>query len=1032
MINLLNHSYFSLLMSSMSVDDIINHALKNKQTAVCLTDFNNMYGAMEFYNKAIAHKLKPIIGLHIKYNDSDLFLIAKNNDGYKNLMKISSLTMIKSVSETDLTLLQSNIKSTNTLCDLANKFDLNDYIDNLYVIGNDASKIVLKTDKTNIFSLDQTKINPIAAKPSFYLDKKDSLIVASLNAIATGNLLEDIDQTKFKDFAVLTNDDIIKNYSKLAIKNLEHIINTCYWSLDLNKNHYFLDYAKLNGYKSSAALLKTLCKQGINKYLGYTDTIPKKYADRLLYELDVIDKMGFNNYFLVVQDYVNYAKNNGIIVGPGRGSAAGSLVSYLLGITQVDPIKNNLIFERFLNPDRSTMPDIDVDFMDNRRNEVVQYLYDKYGENHVAHIIIFQRIKAKMAIRDVGRILGIANKIIDNISKLITDEGFDEVKASSALKKEMQNFPQLFAIASKIINFPRQYGLHAAGVVLSNLKLTDVIPIQLSSDGIMCTQFSMEYLEPLGLIKMDILGLINLTTIDEIIKLIYKNHSKLIKLNDIKLNDPKVFDYIAKGNTAGIFQLESFGMTGLVTKLQPRSIEDISICSALYRPGPQKNINTYLKNRNNPSEIKYLNDDLKPILESTSGIIIYQEQVIQMVQKVAGFSLAQADIFRRAISKKKAETMAKLKQEFVLGAIKNKYDENTAKKIFDTLFEFANYGFNHSHSIAYSYVSYWLAYFAYYYPLEFYSVILANSSLGLHDLNFYIKQALKAKVKILLPDINKSMIDFSIYKNAIIFGFNIVKGCGVVASKKIIELRNSLPNKQFQNTFDTIKKIAHTKTVSFNLLKDMFAAGIFDELIQKENKTRFWFLNNLKTIYDNCDNFNAKGECITKIKFIDKQPTKEDLRQLNELQEKLLGINLSIDSSNKKDINNKQIDVDQIIEDIKNNVHFDKSLNDVINAKSAKDKSEIYRSIVKITSIRKITTKTNKPMAFINFKDNTSFANGTIFPGEYMKVADFLVANEYYIITYSPNFYNGNLSFEIKGMRHIDKDKYIIDKTDEN
>jgi DNA polymerase-3 subunit alpha len=427
-------------------------------------------------------------------------------------------------------------------------------------------------------------------------------------------------------------------------------------------------------------------------------------------ELQIIDQMHFNDYFLVVQDYVAFAKRNGILVGPGRGSVAGSLVAYVLGITEIDPIQHDLIFERFLNPSRQTMPDIDIDFMDNRRNEIIEYLFERYGTQHVAHIITFQRMKAKMAVRDVGRILGIELPIINNISKLISMQYDLDLVGAIDKNKQLASFAAkyetLFDIAKKILNFPRQIGLHAAGVVITDTRIDDILPVQSATDGINCTQFSMEYLEPIGLIKMDILGLVNLTTINETIKLIKKQQSKNIDLSQINLNDARVFNELTSGHTIGIFQLESPGMQNLIMKIKPKSIEDISITSALFRPGPQKNIPTYLKNKTNPNSIQYLNDDFKEVLSSTYNIIIYQEQVIEIVQRVAGFSLADADLFRRAISKKNADKLSQLKEQFIHGGKKNKYSETELNKIFDFIYEFANYGFNHSHSLAYSYISY--------------------------------------------------------------------------------------------------------------------------------------------------------------------------------------------------------------------------------------------------------------------------------------------------------------------------------------
>jgi DNA polymerase-3 subunit alpha len=420
--------------------------------------------------------------------------------------------------------------------------------------------------------------------------------------------------------------------------------------------------------------------------------------------------MNFSDYFLVVQDYVTFAKDHNILVGPGRGSVAGSLTAYVLGITNVDPIANNLIFERFLNSQRINMPDIDIDFMDTRRNEIIEYLFNHYHKNHVAHIITFQRMKAKMAIRDVGRILSLDLSIVNKIAKSFTVE-YDlnipqAIKDNSVIANYAKQYPTLFDLANKFVNYPRQIGIHAAGVIITDESLEEIIPIQNSTDGIYSTQYSMEYLEPLGLIKMDILGLVNLTIIAQTLELIKQNHNTNINLENISLNDQKVFKQLSKGDTVGIFQLESPGMTNLITKIKPSSIEDISITSALFRPGPQKNIATYIANKANLDSIKYLNKDFEQVLNSTYNIIIYQEQVIEIVQRVANYSLAEADSFRRAISKKNATKLNELGKEFIQAAIRNKYSKTEAQEIYDYIFEFANYGFNHSHSLAYSYISY--------------------------------------------------------------------------------------------------------------------------------------------------------------------------------------------------------------------------------------------------------------------------------------------------------------------------------------
>jgi DNA polymerase-3 subunit alpha len=682
-INLLTHSHYSLLNSSISIDDIVAFALKNKQKYVSLIDINTMYGTMEFYNKAIANKLVPIIGLQITYNNQKAVLVAKNYDGYKQLVLISSFVM------------------TNET------FEINSFLNNVYVLVDDIDSAIFINNRNSVFSLNQTKRRPIATRECFFENKGDLQSFKAVLAIRDEKQLVEFDNVNDFDNNYMLNEKEVNNfYSKESLNNLEELLSNC--SLDMPA-HNKINFVRYDEKIQSNILLQTKCKEGLKHRLNSTQA-PHIYIERLKKELDIIDQMHFNDYFLVVQDYVNFAKQNGILVGPGRGSAAGSLVAYTLGITEIDPIKYDLIFERFLNPERATMPDIDIDFMDNRRNEVVEYMFERYGHKRVAHIITFQRMKAKMAIRDIGRILDIDLPIINNISKSIPMEYeldiTGAIENSKVVASYAKKYPQLFTLATKLVNAPRQIGLHAAGVVVTNNEMDEIIPIQTSSDGLNVTQYSMEYLENLGLIKMDILGLVNLSTINECIKLIKVNHSINIDLSKIPLNDKKTFNQLSKGDTTGIFQLESPGMRNLIVKIKPTSIEDISITSALFRPGPQKNIPTYLQNKAHPHSINYLNNDFKEVLSSTHNIIIYQEQIIQLVQKVANFSLADADLFRRAISKKNAEKLASLQKQFIDGGIKNNYSKEELTKIFDYIFEFANYGFNHSHSLAYAYVSY--------------------------------------------------------------------------------------------------------------------------------------------------------------------------------------------------------------------------------------------------------------------------------------------------------------------------------------
>ena len=939
-------------MSSIKIDDIINFAKANNQTHVCLTD-TNLYGAIEFYNKAKANNLKPIIGLNIKYNNQDVYLIAKNNNGYKNLIKISSHSL-------------SN-----------EQFDLNVYSSDLFIFSENID--ALNLNKTS----DLVSFSTVAVNPVFFEKKEDVIYFKSLLAIANSKQLSEYaNDHSYDEYYMLTPSQAQNKYSDSLLNKLDEIINQCEWSIEFNTQRHMIKFPTKQNTK---VLLQTLCVDGLNSKLKNRKIDVNKYIERLKYELNVVDQMGFNDYFLVVQDYVSEAKNRGILVGPGRGSAAGSLIAYSLGITEIDPIEHDLIFERFLNPERSTMPDIDVDFMDDRRNEVIEYLFQKYGKEHVAHIVIFQRIKAKMAIRDVGRILGMEKSVLDNISKLLLDEPLVEQITNKKISEYVNLYKELFDIAQKIDTFPRQVGIHAAGVVLSDDILSNIIPVQLGPNGCYLTQYSMEYLEPLGLIKMDILGLVNLSTINKALKLIKTTKNIDLNLRKIPMDDSKVFNYIAMGNTAGIFQLESSGMTQLVKKIKPTNIEDISICSALYRPGPQKNIPTYLHNKSQPDEIKYLNDKIKNILSSTYNIIIYQEQVIQMVQQVANFSLAEADLFRRAISKKKIDSLSKLEKKFIEGGIKNGYDYKEVKQIFDYIFEFANYGFNHSHSLAYSYISYWLAYIAYYYPLEFFTTLLISNDGSSEKTAEYVAIARQNGISISPIDINQSVETYSINDGSIILGFNCIKGIGVSISDKIISLRNSLPNKKFDGLVPTIL-LFKTNGIGLKTILLLITSGAFDNFDNENNldnlSNRWWLLKHIEKTFNICDEFSIE-ETKQEISWsIEDKPTNDDIKLMLKNEFALTNI----------------LFVDDPILKIKKNLNYTEHKLYCLNEINSLE-SNFYHVLVQLTDVRCIVDRNKKQMAFITFNDETKTCKAVVFAGVYEKISDILEKNKYLILT---------------------------------
>ncbi len=971
-INLNVHSHYSLQNSTLSIDDIIKYANDHNQQYVCLTDEDNLYGAIEFYNKAIKANLKPIIGLEINYQNNRLVLIAKNHQGFQNLIKISTHIMKQEA------------------------FVIHNLLNNVFVIKK-SGDIILQKD---FFIIEPNKSNSIAMPSVRYEKQADYKYYKALQAIKNDQKLsiENLNELDEADESFLSDKEISKKYSEDDIRNLNSIIDACDWKMPPFKND-ILHFPTPN-HLASRPYLESLCKAGVKyRFANQIDIYDKdsnslnvEYTERLKFELNTINNMGYNDYFLIVHEFIDYGKKQGIMFGPGRGSAAGSLVAYLLGITDIDPIRYNLFFERFLNPERTSLPDIDTDIIDTRREEIINHLFEKYGNDHVAHIITFQRMKAKMALRDVARILDIKLPIVDRIAKSIKSE-FDKdimaaIKQSKTLQADYQSYPELFDIAQKLINSPRQVGTHAAGIVLGQEDLINVVPLQNGLNGWSMTQFSMEYLEPLGLIKMDLLGLRNLSTIDNVIKMVKKTRNEMIDIYNIDLEEKAIFNNLSAGQTAGIFQLESPGMKNLIMRMKPKNIEDISITSALFRPGPQQNIPTFLARRNGIEKISYVHPGLEPILQSTNGIIVYQEQVIQIVQTVANFSLAKADIFRRAISKKNETMMASLKDEFIEGAIKNNYDSEIAKEIYKYIYEFANYGFNHSHSIAYSYISYWMAYLKSHFPIEFITTLLSTDN-SRAKLLMYMSEAKKFNVAIIGPSINDSFGGFSIKSSKIVFGFSAIKGIGNEAIKKILLIRSNVQDKKFKNFLEAIAYL-YRGGVTKAYLEKLIKVGCFDCFDVK----RDFLIHNLEEIISKGGIMDITGSPIFDIKW-DDHYQKEDEQYWYEQEMALLGVSFQS--------NNFEKYIDQVKGDFKIRALID------INGETE------AKALVLIRQIKKLKTKQDKDMAIINVEDISGIHKLMVFYTKFNEIMDQLHEDKYYVLSVKCGW---------------DKKSYIINKVD--
>jgi len=868
------HTEYSLLDGACRISELVAQAKKHKMPALAITDHGVMYGAIQFYKEAIRQGVKPIIGCEMyvahqsrfdkssqrKETPYHLILLVKNNEGYKNLIKLVTLSYLEGFyykpridkeilreysnglialsaclkGEISQCILQKNIKKAKEVAlDFLDIFGEDNFYLELQKNGIPEQEIV----NENLIEISQELSIPVVASNDIhYINKEDARAHEILLCIQTATNLSDSKRLKFATDVFYFNspEEMNKNFAKVpqALENTLRIAEKCNLEIDFRQAQ--LPEFKVPPEYNINTYLKELCYKGLNE--RYSE-VTKQLEERLEYELSVIKKMEFEPYFLIVWDFVRYAKEEGIMVGPGRGSAAGSLVAYCLNITNIDPIAYGLLFERFLNPERINMPDFDIDFCYERREEVIEYVSKKYGNDKVAQIITFGTMAARAAVRDVGRALGIPYARVDTIAKMIPWEPNITIekalKMESRLKDLMKNdedIKKLIETASSLEGLARHASTHAAGIILSRKPLTDYVPLQKTAEGEICTQYAMAELEELGLLKMDFLGLRTLTVISNALKIIKHTRGEMVDINKIPLDDKKVYKMLSKGNCAGIFQLESEGMRDLVKRLKPENIEDITALLALYRPGPLGSgmIEDFINRKKGTIEIKYAHPQLESILKETYGVIVYQEQVMKIASELAGFTLGQADILRKAIGKKQKGVMEKQRELFIKGAQKNNIKKNTAVEIFDLIAYFAGYGFNKSHSVSYAFISYQTAYLKTHYTLE-YMASLLTSIMGNNDkVALYIKECRNMNIEILPPDINQSLVNFTVVGGkAIRFGLAAVKNVGEKAIKSIIDEHKR--NSNFTSLLDFCQRV-DLRVVNKRVIESLIKCGAFDSI----------------------------------------------------------------------------------------------------------------------------------------------------------------------------------------------------------
>ena len=850
-------SSYSLLKSPTRISDLVTTAKERGYKALALTDENVLYGAVEFYNAAKKAGIKPILGLRlvVALNETDgtkldLVFLAKNQRGYQHLMDLSTLQQTRKDKKIPLTIAQISpllgelfiiippqstvfsilAQPTSILTELANLGD-----DDSVLLGVNSRLDDVQIDTLQQLSK-QLSLPLVGTSPVDYLNANDLFASRVLQAIDAGVELKDptIEAGRRGQHYLHSKEQIVQDYnakglSAAAQKTVE-VAALC--NVELQFRAPVLPHFKNQAGISSQQYLRSLCIQGLKKRRVAPGKTIQQYQERLAMELKVIHEMGFDDYFLIVWDVMNFAHQQKITTDPGRGSAAGSLVAYALAITEVDPLQYDLLFERFLNPERAQMPDIDLDIPDNRRDEVLQYVHQKYGHQRVAQIITFGTLAAKQVVRDVSRVFNLPRydmqRLIDALPHGLHVTLKDALKESQQLKNLLDDNPKfrlLIQVAQQLEGLPRHYSIHAAGIVLSEQPLHEIVPLQDGSDGLLMTQFAKDTVEALGLLKMDFLGLKNLSIMDNTLQMI-RQEDPNFDLQKINFNDPLTLQLFQQGKTEGIFQFESSGIRNVLVNLHPTNFEDIVAVNALYRPGPMENIPHFTARKAGKEKITYPAPSLEKILGPTYGILVYQEQVMQLASVMAGFTLGEADLLRRAMSKKKKATMEDMRTKFIAGATEHGYSAQVAHQVFEYIDRFANYGFNRSHAVAYSMMAFEMAYLKVHYPAAFFTALM-NAETNIEKLKRHVGDAKQFSVKISGPRINISESSFLLHDGTVYFGFSAIKGVRRDFVAAILEERQE--NGKFTDLRNFITRIPE-RWQKQELIEPLIYSGAFDNM----------------------------------------------------------------------------------------------------------------------------------------------------------------------------------------------------------
>lgn len=1035
------HTEYSLLDGSSKISELLPRARELGMDSLAITDHGVMYGVIDFYKKAKEVGVKPILGCEIYVAPGSRFdreqsrgedryyhlvLLAENNQGYKNLMKIVTRGFTEGYyykPRVDYEILERYHEGIIALSaclagEIPNKILKEDYED-----ARAAARRMNELFGPGNFFLElqdhglrqQTQVNSVIMRMSkeldiplvvtndvHYIKEEDAVPHDLLLCIQTGKLVTDEDRMRYEggQFFLKSEEEMQKvfPYAREALENTHKIAERCNVEIVFGEQKV-PKFDVPEGY-DAFSYLKELCEEGLVKRYG--DPPPEDLKERLAYELDTIRNMGYVDYFLIVWDFIRFAKSQGIAVGPGRGSAAGSIVSYCLKITDIDPIRYQLIFERFLNPERVSMPDIDIDFCYERRQEVIDYVYEKYGKDKVVQIITFGTMAARMAVRDVGRVMNIPYAQVDKVAKMIPMElGITIEKALNHNPELRQAYEadevtkNLIDMSMRLEGLPRHTSIHAAGVVIGSEPLDEFVPLSRGADNVITTQFTMTTIEELGLLKMDFLGLRTLTVIQDAVRMVEKKTGQPLDINAIDYDDPEVYEMIGQAKTDGVFQLESAGMKSFMRELKPGNLEDIIAGISLYRPGPMDFIPKYIKGKNNRDSIRYSCPELEEILEPTYGCIVYQEQVMQIVMKLAGYTLGRSDLVRRAMSKKKADVMAEERANFVYGneeegvegCIRRGIPEDVANHVFDEMIDFAKYAFNKSHAAAYAVVAYQTAWLRCHYPMEFMAALLTSVITNPKKITEYINTCRSMGIRILQPDINEGESGFSVSGDAIRYGLSAIKSLGKNVIDVMIEEREA--HGRYKNLKDFMERLT-SKEINKRTIENLIKSGALDSLGATRRQLMMVYAYVLDEVTREKKE-NVTGQ-MSLFDFFSEEEKKEyeiqypdvgefEMAQKLAFEKEVLGIYVSghplqdYMASMEKQITAKSTDFEPDEES---------------GLAVVKDgRNYIVGGLISNVTVK--LTKTNQNMAFVTLEDLYGTVEVILFPRDYQKYRDLLV-----------------------------------------